>query len=124
MPTRTTRSSTELTGLRAAKRREIEREWPQLSYYYGLSFTELAHMPRWLRRAYVRELPRLRARERLAEIETTLMPHMSHEDQRSIMNRLNRAADLPKPPVSRPKTQEEMIAAAAGAGIGVELVKS
>ena len=64
--------------------------FPQLSYHYGLSFTELAHMPQWAVELYVKELPRLLAEQHQAAIEAATFPNMKKNDQRSIIRRLTR----------------------------------
>lgn len=74
----------------SALRREISDVFPALSFYYGLSFTELANMPRWAIRVYVNALDRL-----LAESESTLAraaayPNLKKSGQQDYIQGLRR----------------------------------
>ena len=109
-----------LTRGEVARRHEVEQEWPKLSRYYGLTPAEISHMPRWLRKVYIAELPKLQAREQLAAAEASLLPHMKQSDQREVLRRLSRLADFPKQPAAKPSSKEELVASLAGMGIAVE----
>ena len=109
-----------------ALRLEIERDWPRLTYYYGIQPSELAQMPRWLRNVYIDKLGPIRARERLIAIDEVSFPHMEKEGRRQLVSRLQRIAqsDQLKPKPSKPVSVEEMQGGLACMGIAVEVVKS
>lgn len=115
-----------LEQLHAASRRlrqEVERDWPLLSYYFGIPPSELAQLPRWLRLTYVKGLTQIRARERLSAIEDLSVPYMERGDRDCIVRRLKRLAGYVEPPATRPQSLEEMQGGLAGMGINVEVVK-
>ena len=103
-------------------RQEVERDWPLLSFHYGLSISELLHTPRWLRRAYIARLDELLARERLARLEEVSFPYMDASARRTVTSKLKRAAKFPEPPASKPRSLDEMTKGLAGIGIAVEMV--
>lgn len=64
------------------------RLFPQLSYHYGLSFTELFHLPGWVVDIYIEELPRLLAEQHQAALEAAAYPNFKKQDQQRIQRRL------------------------------------
>lgn len=66
------------------------RIFPQLSYHYGLSFEELARMPRWAVELYIDELPRLLAEEQQAAIQAASFPNYDKQDQKRVSRALAR----------------------------------
>lgn len=102
--------------------REIEFEWTLLSYHYGFSFEEIAHMPRWARKKYLRALSRILAQEKISAIEVTAYPYMKPGPQKSMMRKLSRRAQagLPKN-ITRPKSHEDAKKGLAVLGVGVEI---
>lgn len=71
-------------------KQQVERLWPRLSFHYGLSFEELAEMPRWLMDIYLQELPRLLAEQQMAALEASAYPNLKKQDQTRISKRLSR----------------------------------
>jgi hypothetical protein len=106
-------------------RREIEATWPELTYHYGLSFDELAAMPRWLRMIYVRGLPRILARQQLAALEAAIYPNLKPNARDRMHRRLARQANggraAAERAVDKPRSAEEMRQKLAQVGIGVEI---
>lgn len=95
--------------------------WPDLQFWYGLSFTELWHMPRALRKKYEIALPRLKAEKQAQEIDAATFPHMKPEAQRSMINRLEiRLGRFEHS--ERPRDDREMSARAGAAKIGIQFV--
>jgi hypothetical protein len=54
-------------------------DWPRLTRFYGLSFSELSRMPRWAIRFYLTEIPSLAAEEQLARADAAAYPHFEEE---------------------------------------------
>lgn len=102
--------------LKSPKRREIENLWPDLTWHYGLGFTELCHMPRWAVELYAEELPRLVASQQMRNIESSSFADLDESARDGIMRRLERSLPEPEPVV---RTFEEMATMAAISGIGV-----
>lgn len=108
--------------------------WPELTHEYGLSFFELACMPKWARELYERELPRLRAERQFRALECAAYPHMTEGSQADTLRRLreemgataHRPARAPKRPtvdVEEEKPRLEDVAGEyAAMGIGVTMV--
>lgn len=90
------------------------RSWPDLTFYYGLGWDEIRRMPRWLRRIYVEELPRLKAERQAAGIDISSFPHMKKQDQERMIRRLNRQIGV--------EAQKATPGAIAAAGIAVKKV--
>lgn len=98
-----------------------------LSRFYGLSFSELARMPRVFVQMYVDALPRIRALEQMYALDVSTFAHMKENAQKRVIADINKdlnkgvQRERPKPePVSR-----EQFGALAGAiGIGFEEVSS
>ena len=94
------------------------RLWPTLSYHYGLSWLDLAEMPRWLVRVYADELRDLLASDQLRLLEASAYPHLKRAAQQRISGRwlsALRTADVQ----ARPADRDEWEAQVAGAGIRV-----
>lgn len=79
---------------RSAQRARIENEYPLLSFHYGLTYSDIVSMPRWLRRAYTRRLPELLAAEDMRRIEAAAFPNMKQATARSVIRRLERQAKV------------------------------
>lgn len=107
-------SSDDLTK---AQRARIEREYPLLSYYYGIPPSEAAVMPRWLRSTYIERLQEILATEQIRAIEAATFPHMEVAARRSTMRRLERIAKIGEQ-VQKPKTPQDI----AAIGIPVTIV--
>ncbi len=102
----------------SAKREEIATLYPLLTYHYGLSFQEIADMPRWARRDYLKALPKLIAQNQLRAIEVSAFPNMKDGARKSLVRRLERAARHARPQAIRPRKIEDV----AMLGIGVKKV--
>lgn len=98
------------------------RHWPDLAFWYGLTWAELRRMPRGVRRTYERELPRLRAEAQAERIDAASFPHMKKEDQRRVVRRIERATRQVERETATDLTPEQLEAMAAGTGIGIKLV--
>jgi hypothetical protein len=101
---------------------EVERHWPRLTRFYGFSPEELWRMPRPVRRAYIKALPKLEAAEQLARIEAALIPNMKKEQQRKIFRRLERTAEWERPTPVKAASNEDAAQSLAGLGIKFEMV--
>ena len=99
--------------------RDRYRSWPALSYHFGLSWDEIRRMPRWLRRIYTEELPRLRAQQMSEAIDAACFPNMEGGAQRRVLRRISRA--LGEEP-HKPETETGAKEAAASIGIGTKFV--
>lgn len=62
--------------------------WPDLQFWYGLTFTELWEMPHGLRHLYEFNLPRLKAERQAAALDASAYPHIGKDAQRSMVRRL------------------------------------
>lgn len=114
-------SASDLHAARS-RRRQVEREWTALSYWYGFAFSEIAAMPNWARTLYVRALPRLKAETQQRAIEAAAFAKLKPEVQRSIMRRLERDVNHGIIRGTRPKSQAEMLEAAEAFGVGVKVI--
>lgn len=101
---------------------EVEHEWTRLTFEYGLTFAEIADMPRWARKLYVRALPRIKAEKQLTAIEASAFPKLNKEAQRSIIRRLERRATEGRMVSQAPKSDAELLNAADQFGFGVTVV--
>ena len=110
---------TETTTPEFALGAEIKRNWPALSFYYGLSFQDLRGMPRWARDTYARALPGLLSSQQLRAIEASMFPWTDEGSRRQIMNDLTRHLPKTSDRPNAPRNKQELQLAAAGAGIGV-----
>lgn len=70
--------------------RDRYRSWPALSYHYKMGWEEILRMPRWLRRIYIEELPRLQAESLSSAIDAAAFPHMKKQAQQRVQRRINR----------------------------------
>lgn len=122
-------ASSEEATLRLAK---IGR-WPDLSYYFGFSYQELADMPRGIIDFYVGELPRLRAETLAMQIDAATYPRLKKEAQKRIARRLERdlkgglVAEIRRIVASTEEPDEDLSGEdhakhATAAGIGITLV--
>lgn len=108
---------------KTARRKEIEGAYPALSFHYGLSFTELARMPRAIMRIYIDALPELIATQQLRFIEAISYPHLSEDSDRdAIVRRLRRHIGEGDPAVPTPQTMDEAKNMAMAAGISFTVV--
>jgi hypothetical protein len=110
--------------LATALRREIERDWPRLTYHYGIPPSELATTPRWLRQIYVEALPELIGTTQLQRVAASSYPHLEEDSRRSYMRRLSRLVPTASSEenVAKPKSLEEAQKMYASVGIGFEVV--
>jgi hypothetical protein len=75
-------------------RREVEETWPELTRFYGVTPNELATLPKWIRFAYIKSLPKLHAREQLDRVIAAGMPHMDKAARKSLIRDLFRQAEF------------------------------
>jgi len=94
--------------------------WPALSYHYGLAPEDLMMMPRFLRNLYMRELPRLIARDRLRAAEAAMLPHIEKDVRVEAIEGIKRAAGYTEPVHRLPK--EKFAGTLQGIGIGFKRV--
>lgn len=108
---------------KSKRREEIEGAYPALTFYYGLSFTQLAQMPRAIMRIYIDALPGLIATEQLRAIEAASYPHLSEDSDRdAIVRRLKRHVGDGESTVPTPATMDEAKNLAMAAGIAFTVV--
>lgn len=107
---------------RTALRREMEELWPLLTYHYGFTPDEIARMPRVLRRAYERALPRILAQQQMSRIEAAAFPNMKKAAQQNTIRRLERRSRFREDAPITAKSDEEHMRGLVG--IGVELVNA
>ena len=88
---------------------------PALSFWYGLGWDELLHMPNWALRMYVEELPALQAQQELLNFRANSFPHLKTSD-RSKMLREAELRGLGRSPGKLPQGQYRSVL--AGVGIG------
>ena len=108
-----------------ASSRDRFEVYPDLSYYYGFTPSEISRMERWLKVLYLEAIPRFRAQNLGDAIAAATFRHMKDEDRRSIQRTLNRAlvAGVSDEAEEKPKTfgtPEEFKDAMAAIGIGVK----
>jgi hypothetical protein len=96
MSTTATATTTSSSEAEEFDPQERYRSWPALSWYYTLGWDEIRRMPRWLRRIYVEELPKLKAEAKSEAIDVSTFPHMKRQSQERITRRINRLIG-PKP---------------------------
>lgn len=99
------------------KKREIEEVYPLLSFHYGFSFKDVATMPRWARRIYVKALPRLLATKQIMAIEAASYPYMKDGARRTMMRSLDRKARQSRRVQAPPRKMEDMHE------VGIKVVK-
>lgn len=75
-------------------------------------------MPRFLRRIYVAELPRLVGLARLRMAEAAMVPHMNEEQRAETLARIRIQAAIPES-VPQKLTPEQYLGRVAAHGIGV-----
>lgn len=98
--------------------------FPTLSFWYGLSYSELDAMPRYAIEAYVEALPRLQAAQEIMLASASMAPHYEDSDRRGYLTRLRFKAQgiesLDEPPPQGEKLPTgEMKTRLAGMGIAV-----
>ena len=71
---------------------EVE-DWPRLTRFYGLSFTELTTMPRWAREQYIEQLPAIAAEEQLDRLQAADFPHAEESARKKLHRNLVRAVE-------------------------------
>jgi len=71
---------------------ELRDLFPELTRFYGLGFSELMAMPRWVLRLYAEAIIPLTAREQLNALDVSVYPHLKQEDATKIFNRNRDAA--------------------------------
>lgn len=78
----------------AKPRRDLLKEdlelFPDLSFWYGLSFFELVRTPNWVLRLYAQALSRLKADYEIVHNRAASFAHMKKSAQREVMSNLNR----------------------------------
>lgn len=100
-------------------------DYPVLSFWYGLSYAELAEMPRWLKTIYYSELPSLLAQRQLMNIEAAAVPHMEQGPRERLLADLARTIEAGMPETKAPAvelTQAAYQMKMANAGIPVQFV--
>jgi len=83
--------------------------WPQLSFHYGLSYTELCSMPRFARELYIEKLPQILALHQLRAFEASAYPHMEDAGRREVFDTVLAAAKgepLPEEIEEQPKPRK------------------
>src|SRR6478609_6565734 len=99
------------------------QNYPTLTFWYGLSYVDLAAMPGWLRDLYYEQLPGLIAQRQLLGIEVSSFPYMEDSDRSSAVRKLQRQAEVAdvaaKSPAQIELSPEEYAEHMAGAGIPV-----
>lgn len=100
------------------------RHWPDLSFWYHLSFVDLAAMPNGVREVYEKALPRLKAEQQSMMIDAAAFPNMKESAQKSLIRRVEKdmKSGLPRPPVPKPLPPQEVSKQAEGLGIGMTFV--
>lgn len=101
---------------------EVQRYWPRLTRFYGLTPDLLYTLPHNVRQVYIDALPELEAQEQMNFIEAVTYPHMKKADQSRVSRRLNRMANRPEAEPVKAKTMDEAAQVLSGMGIGVEVV--
>lgn len=104
---------------KSPKLREIEQLYPDLTWHYGIPPHQLAKLPRWLKEVYVEALPRLIAHDQLRAIEASSFPHYEETAQRRIHDRWTKYLPERDEPGMKVKTESELAALGAMAGLGV-----
>lgn len=89
--------------------------WPTLTFWYGLSYSELSSMPGWGRALYTLKLPALIANYQLQLVNAICVPHMKPEDAEKYIQDLQSV--LPERPVKLTPFQYALQARQAGIGI-------
>jgi hypothetical protein len=115
---------------RAERYGALVRSYPELSFEYGLSFFELARMPRNILDIYIEELPRLRARRQSEAIEAASYTALKERPRQNIAERLNEAMGVRSPAdvlaermgQGRTATPEEAQATYSAMGFGITFV--
>lgn len=74
--------------------KELFSDFPALTYWYGLSISELLQAPRWLIDLYIEELPALQAHEIQMIALAASIPHMRDSKRRSVLSSLRRQGRL------------------------------
>ena len=101
---------------------EVQRYWPRLTRFYGLTPRDLYTLPHNVRQVYIDALPQLEAQEQMNLIEAVTYPHMKKPDQSRLSRRLNRLAKLEHEPM-KASTMQEASEVLGGMGIAVEVVQ-
>jgi hypothetical protein len=105
----------------APNRLERYKDYPDLTYWFGLTPEELYVLPRWMRRVYVEALPRLKAEVTVDRINAAMFPKLKKSDRSRTANKLNRVLN-PVEPV-KPQGRRDLRQKIAAAGIGMKIVK-
>jgi hypothetical protein len=100
-------------------REAVTKQFPVLTFWYGLQFSELVELPRWVIDAYVRALPRLLAAHELILSRAAVYPHLKPSAMRSVSSRLTRLAEGQRSRSGRVVPRESFEGTLAGVGIGV-----
>lgn len=95
------------------------RVWPMLTFHYGIPFSDLMLMPRWMKLEYLRQLPTFIGQERLRAAEVAMLPHVPQETRDVIFANIRRAAGLDG--TSAPRIEKAKFdGTLTGIGIGVK----
>lgn len=101
-------------------RQNIEATFPQLSFWYGMGWEELARMPRWLRAIYLEALPQLLATQELMLARAASFPYLKDSKRRSEARRLrDEALRIARRQPVRPTSHDEHVATLREFGIAV-----
>lgn len=104
------------------------RNYPALTYHYGLDYLAILRMPVWLRDIYIEELPGLIAQRQLLAIEAAATPHMEKNDAEKTVRHLQRIIEeghtLEQETTKQATLSEEMYQQhMASAGIPITFVR-
>lgn len=98
--------------------REDIEQFPTLTFWYGLSYSELMEMPNWALRLYAGALPGLLAEYQATHITAASFPYMEKKGQRDVQRRLRRSIrgqqETPSPKIGREAYRARMMAMGFG----------
>jgi hypothetical protein len=83
--------------------------FPELSFHYGLSLTELVVMPHIFLKLYIDRLPGLLAAEQLNRIEAACAPNMEQRDRDHRIEDLVDMANAHQPEPEHPEMSADMM---------------
>lgn len=90
------------------QRRDDTDVFPVLTFWYGLSFEELADMPNWALDLYARKLPELIADYQSLLMAAASFPHLKPEARKRMQRKLLNAQ---RPMDKRPKLSRDALRA-------------
>jgi hypothetical protein len=90
-----------------------------LSYWYGLSYSQIAQMPVPAINAYLEKLQARIAETKLMMADAASVPHMKLSDRKTTLNNWMRTVNIHSPTKSKPASKARL----KMMGIGVRYVK-